>query len=520
MKTEELLERPCYVFTSDLDWASEDMVKVMLDAHRGVPLTPFVTHLSKTLETAYAGQLMRHVGVHPNFRAGSTQGDSPRAVIDYVRGLWPSKFYRCHGFYEDTDISVAMREAGYIFDSNLALHLQDYVIPLRHQSGTTRYSVTLEDDYLLRETGLNWGAVRTHLEAPGLKVFNFHPIHVTLNTPSLDYYERVKPLMTPGNWRGYIYVGEGVASMLEKIISYVKDSPGLGAYYLDDLHDVLTGKDLDARYRGLNGDGRAAAVRERYEQLDASDVYATSRDRNLRELEIDFILGNMRDGTRVLDLGCGNGYTDVRIAKAYDAEVTGLDISANMVKGAKELTERFAPLRGRVDFRVQDCRSLPFESAEFDIVVTERFLLNLPDQRAQSQAIREIHRVLRPGGVYVMVEGSLDGLEALNQLRRGVGLLAIQNRGEDNVSAIKFRESDLEAELAPMFKIRAKKRWGTYFLISRVVHPLLTAPAEPRFAAPINAVARAVQGADKQGHGPLGHVVGYVLVKRTQPWRG
>jgi hypothetical protein len=88
------------------------------------------------------------------------------------------------------------------------------------------------------------------------------------------------------------------------------------------------------------------------------------------------------------------------------------------------------------------------------------------------------------------------------------------------VSAIKFRESDLEAELAPMFKIRAKRRWGTYFLISRVVHPLLTAPAEPRFGAPINAVARAVQEADSQGHGPLGHVVGYVLVKRTQPWRG
>jgi ubiquinone/menaquinone biosynthesis C-methylase UbiE len=517
LRVEELRERPCYVFTSDIDWADEAAIKRCLEAHRGVPLTPFITHKSPAIEAAYSSQ-PQHVGVHPNFRLESTHGDHPSTVIEHVKRLWDTRFYRCHGFYEDTNISVAMKENGYMFNSNLALHLQDYSIPLRHQSGATIYPVTLEDDYLLRETGINWGIVKRHLESPGLKVLNFHPIHVALNTPSLKYYESVKPLLTVGNWREHIYRGEGIAGILKKSVEYVKDSPGLGAYYLDDLHGLLSNGDRDKQYRSLNGDGRAESVRQRYEKIDNLDIYATSRDRNLRELEVDYILGKIHDGDHVLDLGCGNGYTDVRIAKAYDVNVTALDISENMITGAKALAEKNAPLRGRIDFRVQDCRRIPFESAEFDAIVTERFLLNLPDPSTQINVIREIHRVLKPGGIFIMVEGSLDGLENLNKLREKVGLNAIPNRSEDNVSAIKFRERDLEANLAPMFKIRDKKRWSTYYLISRVVHPLLVAPAEPRWASPINAVARAIQEVTPDDRGALGHVVGYTLVKRREAW--
>lgn len=521
MNVEELQERPCYVFTSDLDWAPDEMVSQMLQVHRGVPLTPFITHASKPIMVAYGKKQMdRHVGVHPNFRHGSTHGEDPKQVIETVRRLWDTKFYRCHGFYEDTNISVAMKESGFTYSSNLALHLQDYATPLRHQSGATLYPMTLEDDYLLRESGLNWDAVRRHLESPGLKVLNFHPVHVALNTPSLEYYDEVKPLLPKGGWRDYVNKGFGAANILAKAVEYVKDSPGLGAYYLDDLHELLQNNDRDTQYRSLSGDGRAENVRQRYEKLDSLDIYATSRDRNLRELEIEYILGKMQSGTRILDLGCGNGYTDIRIAKAFDADITALDLSENMIAGAKKLAEKYAPLRGRVDFRAQDCRRVPFECAEFDAVITERFLLNLPDSATQMSVIKEIHRVLKPGGIFVMVEGSLDGLEALNRLREKVGLSAIPNRGEDNVSAIKFRESDLEANLAPLFKIREKKRWSTYYLISRVVHPLLIAPAEPRWAAPINAVARAVQDADGGDRGALGHVVGYTLVKRRDAWRG
>lgn len=519
MNVNELFEKPCYVFTSDLDWACEDMIRVAVEAHRGVPLTPFITHESATIGDAYQG---KHIGVHPNFRVGSTHGEKVKEVIAEMRRLSPSNFYRCHGFYEDSNVSVAMRENGYRFDSNLALHLQNYVIPLRHQSGSIRFPMTLEDDYLLRESGLDWEKVRSHLAAPGLKVFNFHPVHIALNTPSLEYYNEAKRGITTLNWREYIHEGDGIAQMLVRIRDYVRDSPGLGAYYLDDLYSMLyEDKPRDAEYRRMSEAQRVNSVRSRYNQLDAGDIYATSRDKNLRELEIDYILSQLKDNYTILDLGCGNGYTDIRVAKAYKSKVLGLDLSENMISGAKKLAELSAPLRGSVEFRVQDCRRVPLESASFDAVITERFMLNLPDAATQGVVLREIHRVLKPGGLYIMVEGSLDGLENLNKMREKVGLKAIPNRSEDNLSAIKFRESDLEATLAPLFRVRDKRRWGAYYLISRVVHPLLVAPEEPRYAAPINAVARAVQSAMNGGATPpIGHVVGYTLIKRRTPWRG
>lgn len=519
MNVNELLEKTCYVFTSDLDWACEDMIKVMIEAHRGVPLTPFITHESAIIDEAYQG---KHIGIHPNFRSGSTHGETVSEVVAEMRRISASSFYRCHGFYEDTNVSVSLKENGYRFDSNLALHLQDYVIPLRHQSGLIRFPVTLEDDYLLRESGLDWAKIRTHLASPGLKVFNFHPIHIALNTPSLDYYNDVKRKITPINWRDYIYKGEGISNILTQIRDYVRDSPGLGAYYLDDLYYMLyEDKPRDADYRKMSESQRVNSVRNRYNQLDSSEIYATSRDKNLRELEIDYIISKLKDGLQILDLGCGNGYTDIRIAKAFKSSVLGLDLSENMVDGAKKLAETYTPLRGTVDFRVQDCRKIPLESASFDVVVTERFMLNLPDAATQNAVIREIHRVLKPGGLYIMVEGSLDGLENLNRIREQVGLKSIPNRSEDNLSAIKFRESDLEATLAPLFRVRDKHRWGAYYLISRVVYPLLIAPEEPRYSAPINAVAKTVQSTMNESNlPPIGHVVGYTLVKRRTPWRG
>lgn len=498
MNVNELLEGPCYVFTSDVDWAPESMIEGCLEAHRDVPLTMFATHPSEALRHR------RHVGVHPNFRSGSTQGSSPAEVIQYVKTLSDGDFYRCHGFYEDTNISVQLKNSGYVFDSNLALHLQDYVIPLRHQSGTTRYPVTLEDDYLLRETGLNWEKIRAHLDAPGLKIFNFHPIHITLNTPSLDYYEAHR-----GNPERYS--GEGAATTLDKIIDYVEDNPGLGAHYLDDLH-----RNLSEPYSDLAADERVHAVKTRYDELDNADPYATSRDHNLRELEIDFILANIKPGAKILDLGCGNGYTDIRMALNMDVDVTGLDISPNMIAGAHKLEQQFSPLRGSVFFAITDCRTIPYPDNQLDTVITERFLLNLPDGETQRRVIAEIHRVLKPGGTYIMVEGSLDGLEALNELRERVGLKPIPNRSGDNVSAIKFRESELEQWLAPMFNIQGKTHWGNYYLISRVVHPLMTAPEEPRFNSPINGIARRIEEANRSRISQFGHVVGYVLTKRRQ----
>ena len=509
---EELRRRPCYVFTSDLDWAPENMVRFCIEAHRDVPLTPFVTDRSQVITERYQGERKRLVGVHPNFRAGSTHGNSPAEVVDFVRRLWPeSRFYRCHCFYEDSNVSRLLYESGFEYNSNLALHLQERIMPLHHQSGALCLPVFLEDDCLLRNGPVAPEELIPLLGSPGLKIFNFHPIHICLNTPDLSYYDSVKPLVGGDSWKEHQHDGKGIRTILDMIIKCARTHPGLGVFYLDDVYELLLGKTQDA-YAGLTSEERVRHVTGIYDSRDATQAYATSRDFNMRELEVDFIASNLASGMKVLDLGCGNGYTDIKVAKVLDCDIVGLDISHRMIEGAQRLVEQFKPLLGRTEFIVCDSRKIPYDAESFDAVITERYLLNLPDRQTQTRAIQEIYRVLKKGGTCIMVEGSADGLEKLNKLRVAVGLQPIPDRSEDNVSSLKFSEEEVEAELCRSFRIKEKRHWGTYFLISRVVHPLLVAPQEPKWSADINKVARQIAEQDPD-HAGLGHKVGYVLCK-------
>jgi SAM-dependent methyltransferase len=96
-------------------------------------------------------------------------------------------------------------------------------------------------------------------------------------------------------------------------------------------------------------------------------------------------------GMRVLDLGCGNGYTLARYAR-HRARVTGVDLTATALRLA---SERFALLRLPVSLAQTDGVTLPFADASFDIVTSIGVLHHIP---AVESAVREIHRVLKPGG--------------------------------------------------------------------------------------------------------------------------
>jgi ubiquinone/menaquinone biosynthesis methyltransferase len=97
-------------------------------------------------------------------------------------------------------------------------------------------------------------------------------------------------------------------------------------------------------------------------------------------------------GQRVLDLACGTG--DLAMAAANrGAQVIGLDLTMPMIALARR---RPAPAAGTVpSWLVGDMHALPVPSDTIDVVTTGYGLRNVPDL---SVALREIHRVLRPGG--------------------------------------------------------------------------------------------------------------------------
>lgn len=105
-------------------------------------------------------------------------------------------------------------------------------------------------------------------------------------------------------------------------------------------------------------------------------------------------LSGVRPGWRVLDLACGTG--DIASeAAARGGVATGLDITPRMLELARTKCPR------AVAFLVGDMAVLPFASASFDLVTTGYGLRNATDMPA---ALREIHRVLGPGGTFCSLD--------------------------------------------------------------------------------------------------------------------
>lgn len=106
-----------------------------------------------------------------------------------------------------------------------------------------------------------------------------------------------------------------------------------------------------------------------------------------------------RDGTRVLEVGCGTGIVARDLAALPGVvEVTGVDPSPAFIARARDAIGDDATLR----FEVADGRALPFDGAAFDVVVFATTLCHVVDPRA---ALDEAFRVLVPGGTLMVFDG-------------------------------------------------------------------------------------------------------------------
>ena len=98
----------------------------------------------------------------------------------------------------------------------------------------------------------------------------------------------------------------------------------------------------------------------------------------------------------VLDAGSGAGHTALAVAP-YAARVTSVDLSASMLAQGRRLAlDRGL---GNVHFEVGDVEALTFADGSFDVVTSRYSAHHWPHPQV---ALREIHRVLRPGGRFVL----------------------------------------------------------------------------------------------------------------------
>ncbi|MEW6470016.1 MAG: class I SAM-dependent methyltransferase [Bacteroidota bacterium] len=256
-------------------------------------------------------------------------------------------------------------------------------------------------------------------------------------------------------------------------------------------------------------------LKKRYEEFALSGDYkTTASDYQLRELEIDTGADYMYDGCKVLDVGCGLGYASIQYASRNKVEAHGLDYAENMIKTGNELLlKNNPPLKGSVRLIHASVTEIPYPDNTFDVVTSSRCLMALLDWELQKKALVEIHRVLKPGGVLVFMEGTFEGLERLNTMRQKFGLDPIAADGKDRLLTLKFHERELLEYTRSLYEHETTKRFGMYYFLTRVVQPLLVAPEKPSYDHKINKVAREICKLFPDYEG-LGHLVAFIFRKR------
>ncbi|HEX3629867.1 MAG TPA: class I SAM-dependent methyltransferase [Candidatus Dormibacteraeota bacterium] len=107
---------------------------------------------------------------------------------------------------------------------------------------------------------------------------------------------------------------------------------------------------------------------------------------------------------RVLDLGCGIGNILIAVCEtiAFKHAPVGVDVSPALIElGKREVAK--AGFEGRIDLRVGAATTLAFSDESFDVVLTSHVIKHL-DDIAVGRAFAEVHRVLSPGGRFLLWE--------------------------------------------------------------------------------------------------------------------
>ncbi|MDG0842477.1 demethylmenaquinone methyltransferase [Staphylococcus equorum] len=147
----------------------------------------------------------------------------------------------------------------------------------------------------------------------------------------------------------------------------------------EQVHDVF--QNISGKYDRLNN-------------IISFEQHKTWRKRVMKEM-------NVKPGSRALDVCCGTADWSISLSKAVGptGEVIGVDFSENMLEVGKGKTKDMH----NIQLVHGDAMNLPFEDNEFDYVTIGFGLRNVPDYLA---TLKELYRVLKPGGMVVCLETS------------------------------------------------------------------------------------------------------------------
>jgi len=198
---------------------------------------------------------------------------------------------------------------------------------------------------------------------------------------------------------------------------------------------------------------------------------ASWSDHRVIEMEIRELVHRLEDGDKVLDVGCANGYSTIQLASQKAITIRGLDYLPEMIEQARASMQSLpSSMPGKVDFEVGSIMAISEPSDTYDKVIVIRVVINLGEWSNQLTALRECARVLKPGGVLLLSEATIQGWSNLNDLRREWGLPDIPMPGFNNYLDERKVIDLMAAELELVELVNFA---STYFVGTRLLKPLL-----------------------------------------------
>jgi len=217
-------------------------------------------------------------------------------------------------------------------------------------------------------------------------------------------------------------------------------------------------------------------------------IEAGSNDLILKNLEIKNICKLLRESKKVLDAGCGNGYTAIELLKINsELEVFGFDYAEGMIHEAK-INRKNECLENRLILQTGDLFSPPFQEESFDTAYTERSLINLNGIEEQIDAINKLADLVRPDGHIILCESFLDGLDEINIFRESIGLGLIEMPWHNSY----FRLEELKKLLPRNIKVLDIINFSSsYYFLSRVINAWVSKNnnKEPEYDSELNKLA-------------------------------
>jgi SAM-dependent methyltransferase len=198
----------------------------------------------------------------------------------------------------------------------------------------------------------------------------------------------------------------------------------------------------------------------------ADDIEVNIMDIFQRDLEYDYVGPYLSSDMRILEVGCGNGFSTERFRELV-AHVDAMDYAENMIERARE---RVGERNNR--FILDNILEPTQLEGPYDAVVCVRVLINLADFEQQQRALEAMSSLLEPGGKLILVEGYVEGFEALSELRNELDLGSVTPASINYYS----RLSDFMPVVERDFELTDTFHLGAYDYLTRVMYPMVAGP--------------------------------------------